>query len=212
MFHVFAGSPFGRFQRGIDMQAVRGQLHGRLPAKLDMSDSRDSAALRWFAKSLATDVLHDEFIFLWIALEILGDASGEGVESTYTARYGHAIPECPQCGKTTSLMVRGATLRKFVESFGVGAEDASKLWKHRQMMHGAVRFEASAGQDLQSLVQLLRAVVAAALKGRLGLAPDEPPLVSTTGLSIHPSPSLGGMKPVSEDDLEPLIADLSCSV
>jgi hypothetical protein len=201
---VFAGSPFGRFQRGVDMQAVRGQLLGCFPATLDRGDSRDRAALRWFVKSLATEVLHDEFIFLWIALEILCDASGTREERPYTGPCQHEISQCPECGRATAQIVRGATLRKFIEGFGIDGEAARKLWKYRQMMHGAISFEPGTGQDLASMVQLLRATVAASLKDRFGMAPDEPPLIAFSGLSIHPAPALGGTSPITEEHLQPL--------
>ena len=204
-FHFFGGSPFGRFQRGIDMEAVRGQLLGRFPTTLDVDDTHDRAALRWFVKSLATEVLHDEFIFLWIALEILCDASGFKEERIYTGPCGHAIPECPECHRPTTQMVRGATLRKFIEGFGIGDKESGKLWKYRQMMHGAVQFDPGTGTELASLVQLLRAVVAASLKGQLGLATDDPPLVSTSGLSIHPALALGGTLRIAKEHLQPLI-------
>jgi hypothetical protein len=44
-------------------------------------------------------------------------------------------------------MVQGATLRRFIEGFGVGDKDSAKLWKYRQMMHGAVRFDPGTGGD-----------------------------------------------------------------
>jgi hypothetical protein len=92
-------------------------------------------ALRWFVKSLAIEVLHDEFIFLWIALEILCDASGAREERPYTGPCHHEIPQCPECGRPTAQMVRSSTLRKFIEGFGIDGEASSRrLWKYRQRM------------------------------------------------------------------------------
>jgi hypothetical protein len=43
------------------------------------------------------------------------------------------------------------------------------------------------------------------LKGQLGLATDDPPLVSTSGLSIHPALALGGTLRIAKEHLQPLI-------
>jgi hypothetical protein len=73
------------------------------------------------------------------------------------------------------------------------------------MMHGAVQFDPGTGTELASLIQLLRAVVAASLKGQLGLTTNDPPLVSTSGLSIHPALALGGTLRIAKEPLQPLI-------
>lgn len=206
-FHFFGGSPFGQFQRAIDMQAVRGRLYGAFPSSIELASSTDRAALRWFVKALGMQPLHDQFLFLWIALEILCDASSVKVEQRYRSpRCGHEIANCPKCGMTTSILLRGDTLKAFIASFGVSDEDVRRLWKFRQMIHGAIRFAPGTGEELGPLTQILRAVVAAALKGRLGFPADEPPQISMTGLTIHPSLSLGGTRVISVDDLDPLVA------
>jgi hypothetical protein len=74
----------------------------------------------------------------------------------------------------------------------------------RQMMHGAISFDSKKLDDLPSLLQVLRAAVAAGLKDRLGIAAESPPLVVPSGLSIHPSMGVGGVRAVTEKDIEPL--------
>jgi hypothetical protein len=59
-FHSWGGSPFGQFQRGVDMETVRGQLLGEFPTSIDIEDERVAAALRWFVKALSTQFLHDQ--------------------------------------------------------------------------------------------------------------------------------------------------------
>ena len=49
---IFAGSPFDRHARQVEMQAVRGLLFGRLPDLGTVPDTRVAAALRWFVKLL----------------------------------------------------------------------------------------------------------------------------------------------------------------
>ena len=83
-------------------------------------------------------------------------------------------------------------------------EDASALWRMRQFMHGAIPFDSNKLEALPALVQVLRAAVAAALKGSLGWEPGSPPLVAASGLSIHPALSVGGTRAINVDDISSL--------
>ena len=105
---MFALSPFDSNARQVEMQAIQGILWGQLPDISIIQDSRAAASLRWFVKSLSTVLLHDQFIFLWIALESMCDDSDVSVQGLYRAPCGHEIPECPQCLRPTSLKVRGS--------------------------------------------------------------------------------------------------------
>ena len=153
---IHSSAPFDRNARGVSMQALAGLSSLALPLTVPLIAARAAAALRWFVKSLSTDVLHDEFIFLWIALEVLCDLSGAKVTGPYICPNGHAIPECPECRASTTKEVRGPSLRAFLEeSGGVDAATGKELWRMRQMMHGAIDFElaearpvAGAGSDL----------------------------------------------------------------
>ncbi len=198
---VFALSPFDRNARQVEMQAIQGLLWGQLPDISVIEDSRVAAALRWFVKSLSTVLLHDQFIFLWIALETMCDDSDVSVEGLYRGPCGHEIPECPQCQRPTSLKVRGATVKAFLETFDVGTDDANSLWSMRQMMHGAIPFDSSKLDALGSLLQVLRAAVSLGLKDLLGVPRDGAPLIASSGLSIHPSLSVGGTRAIEKADI-----------
>jgi hypothetical protein len=200
----FAMCPFDRNARQVEMQSIQGLVWGQLPDISVIHDSRVAAALRWFIKSLSTVLLHDQFIFLWIALETLCDDSDVSVEGLYHGPCGHVIPSCPDCGRATSIKVRGATIKAFLETFNVSAEDAKSLWRMRQMMHGAIPFDSAKLDVLPMLLQVLRAAVATGLKDRLGLPRDSAPLVASSGLSIHPAMGLGGSRAIDQKDLEPL--------
>jgi len=76
----FSAPPYDRYTRAVEMSAIQGRLIGELPEAVDTLDSKTAAALRWFVKALGTELLHDQFIFLWIALEIVCDAAGIRVE------------------------------------------------------------------------------------------------------------------------------------
>lgn len=201
----FSDSPFDNNARTVEMQAVSGSLLGTLPTTLDIESSEIAAVLRWFVKSLNTNLLHDQFIFLWIALETLCDLSPIKVEQPYTCRHGHAIETCPTCDAPTTQLVRGATMRAFLEHFEVSVEQGKELWAVRQMMHGAIPFDSDKLRNLGAHVQQLRAVVAADLKNHLGKQASDPPIVVAQGLTIHPAVAAEGTRPISEHDISPLM-------
>jgi hypothetical protein len=94
--------------------------------------------------------------------------------------------------------------RFLVEGFAVEENVANRIWRARQMLHGAHAFESSFMAELAELSQQLRSVVVAALKQRLGIAAEQPPFAARTGLSISPFMGLGGTRKVTTKDLEPL--------
>jgi hypothetical protein len=201
----FAAAPFSPYERGTEMEAIQGRLSGQLPESIEIGDSKVAAALRWFVKALSTDLRHDQFIFLWIALEILSDLSEVKVLAPYVGPCQHEITNCPECNRETSRLVRGATMRAFLEIYGVGNAEAKKLWAMRQLMHGAIPFDSKKLEELASLVQVLRAAVNSALKERLGVSANDPPIVAPSGLSIHPGLGGSGTGQVTEDDVLPLV-------
>jgi len=75
------------------------------------------------------------------------------------------------------------------------------------MMHGAIPFESAKLEALGSLLQVLRAAVALGLKDCLGMPRDEAPLIASSGLSVHPSPSVVGTRAIKEADISALWAE-----
>jgi hypothetical protein len=165
----------------------------------------EAAALRWFVKALATDALHDQFIFLWIALEIMCDASGVKVTEPYKCRHGHVIARCPTCDATTEQLVRGQTLRAYLEAHGASQQQAKDLWALRQLMHGVIPFDSARLESLGALVQALRSIVGGELKARFGLGVDRLPIYAAEGLSIHPAMGMSGTTKATEEWIAPLI-------
>ncbi len=204
-FWMFASYPFDRYARTVGVGATRAETVPRLSeAYVEIPDAA-RAALRWYTKSLETQFAHDAFMFLWIAMESLVNATGHAVTGFYKADCGHEIPVCPTCGKSTARKIAGATLRDYMIECGVDPRDAADLWKLRQMMHGAIGFDSERLGRLAELLQILRAFVAALLKDAQGIAHDEPPLVGFGAVAIHPAMGLGGHGALTAEDVADLI-------
>jgi hypothetical protein len=205
-FFQWASPPFNRpLESG--MLAIQASLYGELPESEDIGNSKVAAALRWYVKSQGANLLHDQFIFLWIALEILCGLSDIRVEKPYVARCQHLIATCPECGTATTREQHGLTLRKYLEAKGVSATQAKTLWDLRQLMHGEIPFDSKKLENLPLLVQPLNAVVAAGLKDVLGKSADDSPVVAMSGV---PFPAVALTLPtalITEEHLRPLIPD-----
>lgn len=200
---VFASTPFDPNARAISGAAIRPSIPGQLPLDVEMS-RQEAAALRWFVKALGTDALHDQFIFLWIALEILVDSSDVRITEPYQCRNGHEIGRCPECDVTTEKQVRGQTMKAYLEQHSLSPAQARDAWALRQIMHGAVPFDSKRLEKLAALVQSLRSVIGSELKARFGLAEGRLPIYEPEGFSIHPSIGGSGTTEATEDLITPL--------
>jgi hypothetical protein len=186
------------------MEAIRGSQFGYLPDISVVQSSRVAAAVRWFAKALSTDLIHDQFIFLWIALEILSDDSDISIESSYKAKCGHEVAKCPECEKSTARKVLGPSRKAFLEAFGATAPQSKLLWEMRQLMHGAISFDSKKLEKLPALLQVLRAAVAAGVKARLGIPAGSPPIIAASGLAMSPAINLTGSREITDTDIKAL--------
>jgi hypothetical protein len=190
----------------VPMQSLVGRIVPDVNFDLDPNDAQANRALDWYLKALTAPFEADDFIFLWIACEILAADSDIKVSEPYRGpACGHVIGECPQCRAPTTKPVQGASMKRWLtEGFSVDEEVAKRLWKARQVLHGAHAFDSTIMDDLPELSQWLRAVVVAEVKRRLGVPDDEPPFAAPKGLTVSPSMGLEGTAKVSESDLNPL--------
>ena len=172
------------------------------PAPLDR---RHRAALDWSLKAIAAAFQIDQFMFLWIAFEILSDLHPEfQVTGPLKVNCGHEIASCPQCDRATTRPIQGPTRQRFLtDGFGIEPDTARELWKARQIMHGAEEFDSAVMDRLAELNQILRAVVNHALKLALGIGPNEPPVVQFGQFAIAPHIGLDGTGEITETDLTP---------
>jgi hypothetical protein len=174
-----------------------------LPLSVDMKDSEEEAALRWFVKSLRASALVDQFISAWIALEILYDDSDVRVSSPYHCRNGHPIEACPTCNAPTEQPVRGESIREFLVRGGMSEHDAKTAWKLRQIMHGNVPFDSKLLDDIGDRILQVRAVVGSNLKQRFGLTETHLPRYEPEGLVIL-GLALGGTTKATQELIDPI--------
>ncbi len=178
-FGQLTGYPLRRFRpASVQMAGVVTQLIPDLAVELSALDRRQRAALDWYLKALAAPYQVDQFMFLWIAFEILSDLSPIRVEGPFVTRCQHEIAECPVCAKPTTRIVQGATRQRYlIEGFGIGEEVARELWKTRQILHGAEDFDSAVMDRLPELSRCCAPCVNTALKDALGVPPAVTPTV-----------------------------------
>jgi hypothetical protein len=190
----------------VPVQSLIGRIVPDLGVDLDPDDARANRALDWYLKALTAPFEADHFIFLWIACEILAAESELTVTEPYRGpRCGHVIAECPECRAPTTKHVQGKSMKRWLtDGFGVDEQVAKRIWRARQMLHGAVSFDSSVMDELPELAQWLRSVLVTELKRRLRVPENEPPFAVPTGLSVSPFMGLSGRAKVCERDLNPL--------
>jgi len=197
--------PYGyeqwKFSRSTAMGEAVVAVVPTLEGNYEALPQRTQQALDWYIKGLNAPVDADRFIFFWVALEVLEHELGVDVLDVYTATCGHQIAECPQCGRSTERRVAGKSIRNLLESVGVDVSTASRLWKMRQIVHGAKSFGPGELQDLSELLQVLRSAVMALLKFQLSIPAEAPPLVGFGAPAVG-AVMLGGRRALSIDDLD----------
>jgi hypothetical protein len=188
------------------VQSLAGAMVPDLAVDLDPSDRKANRALDWYLKALNARYEADHFMFLWIATDILAGGSEFEVTEPYKGpQCGHEIAVCPDCGKPTTKPVQGGSRKRFLtDGYAMDASAADRVWTARQMLHGAHAFDSAVMRELPDLSQRLRAVLVAALKERLGMAADALPIASPAGATLIPIIGLGGERPVTQADLDPL--------
>ena len=163
---------------------------------------RVQRALDWYLLSLRAQSDAERFMLSWIAFEVLDDLLPGAVEAPLTARCGHEIPECPVCSVPTAKPVAGLSRKARLGQLGVADDDAKRIWRTRQMMHGSESFGPERMGDLPRLAQIVRSAVVALLRVALGMPDDVPPFVRY-GVVATSGMMLGGRRALEDDDLPP---------
>lgn len=169
----------------------------------ERAGGRESRALDWYLKAANSPYDVDQFIFLWIALEVLLDGDADVmVEAPYQSRCGHTISNCPECGVDTRVQVRGKSLRAYLKRYGASEEDARDLWRTRQMMHGKNDLSRDAQSEVPRHVQVLRRALVQALKERLHMPSTDAPIAAPEDVAtIDPHFALSGTSHVTSRHL-----------
>jgi hypothetical protein len=80
---------------------------------------------------------YDRYIRAVAMSAIRGRLIGELPEAVpYVGPCQIEIPECPECGRRTTRMVRGATIKAYLQRYGVTKQQAKQLWQMRQLTYG----------------------------------------------------------------------------
>lgn len=192
---------FGQMPPVMDWREVRADTPtlggGPLP-----EDSKERMALWWYIKGLDASYAVDRYVCFWTSLEILWSLSDVTVDAAYIAPCGHVVESCPECGRSLSRTVLGASMRSFLtERAGVEASDASQLWNLRQVVHGKNVFDPQQ-LDLGRLTSVLRAAVLQLLKAASGPPQYDPPLlVKVGGLTMGNPVVLSGSRLLNDRDV-----------
>ena len=182
---------------------VKTSFFPQLTRSLENANTRSRAALRWYIKGLAAQYEVDKFIFFWTALEILRSESGVSVSSPYRARCGHEITNCPVCGEMTSKELLGHSIKKYlVDKAHISEDNAKKLWKFRQIIHGAKDLNYELMQELPELSDILRRALLTTLKPALGWNSLEPPSSLPRGTGIIQSYTIASSHVLDAFDIE----------
>lgn len=201
LFPAPGGYPLRMFAPAVTNFGVETALLPDIGFRLS-DDDYVARATDWYLKAIAAPLEADRFMFLWIAAEILWAASGIRATEPYRPPCGHQLLACPECGEATEKLLMGAGIQAFlVERFGVAEADALKLWRTRQMFHGAIRLDSEFAAELPALTRQLGAGVVQQLKIVSGIDQAAPPNLPAEGLSVSPIFGLGGSRQVEASDL-----------
>ncbi len=192
---------FGQMPPVMDWREVRAATPtlggGPLP-----EGPKERMALWWYIKGLDASYAVDRYVCFWTSLEILWSLSDVAVDAAYVAPCGHVVESCPECGRSLSRTVLGASMRSLLtERAGVEAGDASQLWNLRQVVHGKDVFDPHQ-LDLGRLTSVLRAAVLQLLKAALGQPLHDPPLlVKVGGLNMGNPVVMSGSRLLNDRDI-----------
>lgn len=200
-FMQYTGYDQYKLSRSTPMGTTQTALIPALRDNYAQLSRRTQDALDWYIKSMHTPWDADRYIFLWICFEILRNATGPKVEESTRLRCGHEITECPECEKPTAQVRQAASTYAFFAMFGIQPDLAKALWDMRQLVHGAKSFKREQLERLGELLQVLRAICAAALRAAMAIPDDEPPFVGYGAAAIGVAMGLGGTTTITEADL-----------
>lgn len=200
-FMQYNGYDQYKLSRSTPMGTTQTALVPTLRSDYAALSRRTQDALDWYIKSMHTPWDADQYIFLWICFEILRNSNGPKIEEPARLRCQHEIVACPKCGKLTAQVRQAASTYEYLAAFGVEQQLAKDLWGMRQLVHGSKSFKRDQLERLGELLQVLRAICAAALRVAMGIPDDSPPFVGYGAAAIGVAMGMGGTTAITEADL-----------
>ena len=187
------------FKPAMTPLGVRTRLQPDPRTQLDKTEPRSSRALDWYLKALRSDLQADQFMFFWIATEILASGSGIRVEEPWITRCGHRVESCPECDKETKREIQGQSRQAYLRQvFGLQPAEARQVWEMRQMLHGAIPLASEKMASLPQLSSLLRVGLILELNSRLALTGSDAPRLDANHVLVGPEIGLAGSRIITQ--------------
>lgn len=90
---------------------------------------------------------------------------------------------------------------RFLTHLGVDESTAEALWKMRQVVHGARRFDPQSLPGVGELLQSLRAATLLGLKRARSVDDDDLPSLESGGMAISTTIGFGGLRAIGAHDV-----------
>lgn len=201
IFPFPSGYQHPKFHKSVFVQATTTDRDIELKALPANVSKYIRAAFRWYHKALAATADVDQFVWLFVVLELLCKESGHKVSAPYITECKHEISNCPVCNQSVEKIVLGKTIISFlVNSFGLSEKAAKELWSTRQVVHGNNLMTRSLNKDLSADCLQLLSIVNLGLKRALGLQEIHSPRVVTNAGPIVSQPTISGQRSLTFED------------
>ena len=137
-------------------------------------DQKTRTALRWYSLALQPQSIAQQFMALWIALELIVNDKLKATLVPYKAPCEHLIENCPTCGKPTNRRIGGAQIKKFlVSSMLIDPNDVQNLWRTRQISHGNNKMRSEDIEKIDAAALILLRIVRRLLGNRIATGYQE---------------------------------------
>lgn len=166
-----------------------------------IEEKADQIALWWYIKALSTPFLLEKLSFFTTIIDIISKPHKVG---SYKANCGHEISVCPEpdCTESIERPLVGDSVKEFLIAKGFSNEEASRVWKIRQIVHGKDLFSFQELSDASVLVTKLQKILFNYLVSKNKLEDFYPTEDINVVLPIPLSMMLTGHRNILESDMK----------
>jgi hypothetical protein len=166
-----------------------------------IENKSDQIALWWYIKSLSTPFLIERLSFFTTIIDIISKPHKVG---PYKTNCGHEIAVCPTpgCGKSIERPLVGDSVKEFLMANGFSNEEANKLWKIRQIVHGKDLFSFPSLDEASVLVNKLQIIIFNYLTSKIKVENFFPTVDINAVLPMPHNIMLTGYRNIVESDME----------